>query len=87
MVGIKARLETTKPLTSARKVASARCCRGAAIAGLPKVRCGPIEMATKSKPTKAPPVPALARKNSLNPSGAIVRALSNNDGNWSTSAG
>ena len=31
---------------------------------------GPIEMATKSNPTKAPPVPALARKNSVKPSGA-----------------
>jgi hypothetical protein len=45
------------------------------MADSPKVRCGPIEMATKSNPTTTPPVPAPARKNSVKPSGAIVHTL------------
>src|SRR5687768_5077497 len=37
-------------------------------------------MATKSNPTKAPPAPAVARKNVSKDSGAMERALSTNDG-------
>src|SRR5215212_9440799 len=79
--GTNATHDTRKPLNNVSKVYWARrCCCTPVSAPGSNVRCGAIEIAMKSNPTKAPPAPALARKNVSKDSGTMMDAPSTNDG-------